>query len=71
MPTHGSWRPLVDIVVSSNFVLIVFFGDNIELVGFTTNLVINSCPVVIPPSTPPLLFERNTGFYFLFSFHQH
>ena len=65
IPTQGSWRPLVDIVVSFNFVLIVFFGDNIELVGYTTNLVINSWPVVIPPRTPPLLFERNKGFLFL------
>ena len=43
---------------------VIFFVDNIELVCFTTNLAINSWPVVIPPRTPPLLFERNKGFLF-------
>ena len=38
---------------------------NIEIVGFTANLTTISCPVVIPPSIPPELFDLNDTFSFL------
>ena len=42
MPTHGSWRPVVEISTSSKFLLIVFLEDKIELVGLTQKRIIIS-----------------------------
>ena len=36
---------------------IVFLGSKIEDVGFTAKEIIISCPVEIPPSIPPALFD--------------
>lgn len=57
MPTHGSWRPLVTISVSSPVRVIVFRGVRIDEVGLTANRTTMSCPVEIPPRIPPAWFE--------------
>ena len=41
-----------------------FFFVNIELVGLTANLIIISCPEVIPPSDPPELLDLKEILFF-------
>ena len=65
MPTHGSCLPTVLIFVFFPLTSIVSFWIKIELVGFTANLTIISCPDVIPPSVPPELFDKKETLFFL------
>src|SRR3546814_9976437 len=58
MPTQGSWRPLVEMSVSSPATDTVRRVLRIELVGFTAKRTTTSWPVEMPPSTPPALLER-------------
>ena len=57
MPTQGSWRPLVEISVSSPAVLTVWRGVRIELVGLTAKRTTMSWPEEMPPKMPPALLE--------------
>ena len=42
---------------------IVFLVDRIDEVGFTAKDTIISCPLDIPPSIPPALFDLNFIFF--------
>jgi hypothetical protein len=55
MPTQGSWRPLVTTSVERPSMSIDSRGDRMELVGLIAMLTSRSCPVLMPPSTPPAL----------------
>ena len=63
MPTHGSCLPLTDIEVFFPNLSIVFLELRIDEVGFTANETTISCPVDIPPSIPPELFDLNFIFF--------
>ncbi len=60
MPTQGSCLPWVSISTSLPAASTVRIGLKIELVGLTAKRTTMSCPVEMPPSMPPALFDRNT-----------
>ncbi|GIT23383.1 MAG: hypothetical protein CM1200mP40_30650 [Gammaproteobacteria bacterium] len=72
MPTQGSWRPVVTTSSASPRILIDLPGIRILEVGFKAMLATISCPLEIPPNTPPALLPRNpsgvisSGVRFLF-----
>ena len=55
MPTHGSWRPKVSTVAAWPARSMERRGVRIELVGLMAMPTVRSCPVEMPPSTPPAL----------------
>ena len=62
MPTQGSWRPLVTTSTGLLLTSIDWRGLMIELVGLIAMLTSRSCPVLMPPSTPPaLLVTKPSG----------
>ena len=54
MPTQGSWRPKVSTCVGAPARSMLALGVRIELVGLMAMRTTKSCPVLMPPSTPPL-----------------
>ena len=58
MPTQGSWRPLVMTSALWPWMSIDSRGLMMELVGLMAMLTSRSCPVLMPPSTPPALLLR-------------
>ena len=64
-PTHGSWRPFVEIDVFWNLLLIVFFAFKIDDVGLIVIDKFKSWPLDIPPKIPPELLEEKIIFLFL------
>jgi hypothetical protein len=62
MPTQGSWRPCVSTMVGTPATSIECRGLRIELVGLIAIDTTMSCPVEMPPSTPPaLLLMKPSG----------
>src|SRR6266566_5074627 len=57
MPTHGSCRPVVSMVVALPLASIVRRGSRMLEVGLSAIDTVTSWPVEMPPSTPPLLLE--------------
>jgi hypothetical protein len=55
MPTQGSWRPLVTTSRRLPWTSMVSRGLMMELVGLMAMDTSRSCPVLMPPSTPPAL----------------
>ena len=53
MPTQGSWRPKVSTITGLPSLSIERRGVRIEEVGLIAIETVMSCPVEIPPSTPP------------------
>ena len=64
MPTQGSCLPFVIISLSVPSLDIVCLGVKIDEVGFTAKRTIRSCPVLIPPKTPPELLLLYLGWAF-------
>ncbi len=58
MPTQGSWRPKVSTRVGWPARSIDARGTRIELVGLMAIDTTRSCPVEMPPSTPPAWLLR-------------
>ena len=54
---------MTDIEVFFPNLSIVFLEDRIDEVGFTAKDTIISCPLDIPPSIPPALFDLNLIFF--------
>ena len=59
MPTQGSCRPVVSMVVAAPRTSIVRRGMRMLDVGLSAIDAMTSCPVEMPPSKPPLLLEAN------------
>ena len=57
MPTHGSCRPLVTTSTGLPATSIESRGVMIELVGLIATDTSKSCPVLMPPNTPPALLD--------------